>query len=189
MEIFIVFTDTKTYLSRLIKLCTGHSLSHVSIAFDQRLATMCSFGRKQVTNAFIGGFVEEDIHCEMFQRAECAVYKLAVNHEEYTTIQNFIKKIKQNRNNYRYNIIGLFAVLFNVNLNRKQAFFCSQFVAAALLEGNIRISHKPENLIRPCDIQTSTRLELLYQGAMKTYPYLSNLLIHQQEIEEIGSAT
>lgn len=188
MEIFIVFTDTKTYLSKMIKICTGHSLSHVSIAFDKELATMCSFGRKQMTNPFLGGFVEENIHCEMFQRAECAVYKLTATQEEQSAIYGFIKKIEKNRNDYQYNVMGLFAVLFNISLKRNQTFFCSQFVSAALLEGNIRISHKPEELVRPCDIQKSVRLELLYQGTMKTYPYLSNLTSNGLRTEEIGSA-
>jgi len=44
-KIYIVLTHTGTLLSNLIKLYTKNDYSHVSLAFDEDLNEMYSFGR------------------------------------------------------------------------------------------------------------------------------------------------
>ena len=57
--IYIVLTDTGTLLSKAIGMYTRKDLNHTSIAFDEQLNEMYSFGRKQRHNPFVGGFVKE----------------------------------------------------------------------------------------------------------------------------------
>ena len=59
-KIYIVLTDTGTLLSKAIGLYTRKDLNHASIAFDEELKEMYSFGRKQRHNPFVGGFVKEN---------------------------------------------------------------------------------------------------------------------------------
>ena len=61
-KIYIVLTYTGTILSRIVKFYTGKEYSHVSIALDENLEEMYSFGRLHPYVAFIGGFVHERIN-------------------------------------------------------------------------------------------------------------------------------
>ncbi len=56
-----MLTFTGTILSRVVKLYTKKEYSHVSIALDENLEEMYSFGRLNPYIAFIGGFVREGI--------------------------------------------------------------------------------------------------------------------------------
>ena len=67
-KVYIVLTHTGTLLSNLIKLYTKNDYSHVSLAFDQELNEMYSFGRLYTYNAFIGGFVREYLNKGTFKR-------------------------------------------------------------------------------------------------------------------------
>ncbi|WP_422123273.1 hypothetical protein DHX103_00220 [Planococcus sp. X10-3] len=173
MEVYIVFTDTKTNLARMIKNCTGYPFSHVSLSFTRDLSRMYSFGRKETDNAFIGGFVKEDVQDHLFQRADCAVCKLELNEESYRRIWGYVQKMEREQDLFKYNFTGLFAVALNYNYNRKYAYFCSQFVAEALAAGGIRPVEKPHALITPRDLFSSADLNLVYRGGMREYPYLN----------------
>ena len=56
-----------TILSRIVKCYTRKEYSHVSIALDENLEEMYSFGRINPYVAFIGGFVHEQIDKRHFQ--------------------------------------------------------------------------------------------------------------------------
>ena len=60
-KIYIVLSFTGTILSRIVRFYTRKEYSHVSIALDENLDEMYSFGRLNPYNAFIGGFVHEGI--------------------------------------------------------------------------------------------------------------------------------
>src|SRR4029078_4965931 len=104
--VYIVLTNTGTLLSRAIGLYTRKDLNHASIAFDEQLNEMYSFGRKQRHNPFIGGFVREDASKGIFEDAKCAIFSFKVTDEEYTKMRNKILQIEQNKELYRYNFIG-----------------------------------------------------------------------------------
>ncbi|RNF41238.1 hypothetical protein [Planococcus salinus] len=181
MEVYIVFTDTKTALSRVIQTYTQHSYSHVSLSFDRQLSDMYSFGRKDVDNAFIGGFVKEDPHNRLFQRAQCAVYRCEVTTEGYAKMMKFIRMMEQSQDQFKYNFTGLFGVMMNRKSERKNAFFCSQFVTETLLQGGIKISDKPANLVMPMDICRAKELDFVYSGAMNAYPFLEQAVLVKKE--------
>ncbi|MFD1030583.1 hypothetical protein [Metaplanococcus flavidus] len=173
MELYIVFTDTKTNLAKMIKNCTGYPFSHVSLSFTKDLSHMYSFGRKEADNAFIGGFVKEDVRDHLFQRADCAVCKLELNEESYRRIWEYVQRMEREQDLFKYNFTGLFAIALNYNFNRKNAYFCSQFVAEALAAGGIRPVEKPHALITPRDLFSANDLTLIYRGVMREYPYLN----------------
>ena len=67
-KIYIVLTYTGTILSKLVKMYTKREFSHVSIALDEDLKEMYSFGRLNPYNPFIGGFVHEYMDKGTFKR-------------------------------------------------------------------------------------------------------------------------
>lgn len=168
-SIFLLLTDTETMLTRMIKSYTRQPYNHASIAFDAELTEVYSFGRKVVNNPFIGGFVREDLHSVIFEQATCAVYSLKVSQEEYRRMYRFIHAIAAQQEQYRYNFIGLFGVMFNTPIRRKYAFFCSQFVASVLMEGQVSDAAKDPSLVEPSELPYTANFELIFEGKIQDY--------------------
>jgi len=171
VTIYFIFTDTGTNLSRIINFCTRQSLNHVSIGFDKDLNEVYSFGRKNPKNPFSGGFVREDIRGAFLKNANCAVYAFQLTEAERESILRNIKKIETNKDNYRYNFIGLIGVLLQIEIRRKYAFFCSEFVAEVLRDTNSISLSKPHCFITPTDIRSLVGMELIYDGKLGDYQY------------------
>jgi hypothetical protein len=169
-KIFILLTDTETILTRLIKSYTKKPYNHASIAFDAELMEVYSFGRKSAKNPFIGGFVREDIDSVIFRQADCAIYSLNITEAEFQKMYQYIQEIASEKEKYRYNFIGLFGVLFQKPIKRKNAFFCSQFVASVLKESKI-IDCEDEglSLVKPSDLTHLANFELLFEGGLNDY--------------------
>ncbi|MGM0876620.1 MAG: hypothetical protein ACQEWV_18130 [Bacillota bacterium] len=171
-KVYILLTDTGTVFTRMIKLYTKSSLNHASIAFDEELEELYSFGRKSQTNPFIGGFVKENIQTELFKGAKCAVYSCSVTEFEFYQLKRKIKSIEQRKEDYKYNLIGLFGVVLNIEIERENAFFCSQFVATLLNESGVSIVDKPLSLVTPQDLIEAKQLNLEYEGDLDSYPFV-----------------
>ena len=168
-KIYILLTDTGTLFTNLIKLYTKKPYNHASISFDSELSEVYSFGRKTARNPFIGGFVKEDVDKGLFKEANCAVYALTVNEVQLQKMNHYIKEIEAQKGEYRYNLLGLLGFLFNKPIQRKKAFFCSQFVATVLKECNIIDFGKSPSLVAPNDLQKVSKCQLVYEGELKAY--------------------
>jgi hypothetical protein len=168
-RMYLLLTNTGSFLTKCIKLYTKKPYNHASIAFDSQLAEVYSFGRKTVRNPFIGGFVREDVKAGLFKQADCAIYSITVTEEQIQKMNHFLKEFEAQKKDYSYNLLGLFGVMFNKPIKRKNAFFCSQFVAFLLKESNIIDFDKPLSLITPHDLQNTSRFQFFYEGKLKDY--------------------
>ena len=122
-KVYIVLTHTGTLLSNLIKLYTKNDYSHVSLAFDQELNEMYSFGRLYTYNAFIGGFVREYLNKGTFKRFKktiTSVYELEITDEQYYSMKSFVLSMYKRRKEYKFNFVGVFCVMFNKRIKRKR---------------------------------------------------------------------
>lgn len=177
--IYIVLTETKTLLSRVIQLYTQQDFSHISIAFDPELQEMYSFGRKRVNNPFIGGFVHEDPTTRILREASCAIYVCPVTDEQYTMLKNTLHHYKKNKNNYKYNFIGLFGVACRLKVRRDNAFFCSQFIATLFKQVGLPLYGKCPYFMKPCDFVDFPYLEFIYAGKLENYSSFYETKSHQ----------
>ena len=137
-KIYIILTHTGTALSKLIKGYTKDEFSHVSIALDIELKEMYSFGRLNPNNPFWGGFVHEYIDKGTFKRfykTRAKVYSLEVTEEQYKSIKSNIDQIKNNKEDYKFNIIGLFAAGFHKKIEKEKSFYCAVFVKYVMENG------------------------------------------------------
>lgn len=185
-KLYILLTDTGTVLNRLIKWYTHDPFNHVSIAFDEELKDVYSFGRKKENNPIIGGFVKENIEGIILSNAKCAVYEMTdIDPYSYFKIRDYIKNFENNRDRYRYNLIGLIGVALNIPIERGNAFFCSQFVASVFEYAGAPIIDKPSNVVTPGDFQSSPKLQCIYDGDLKNY---RKTLLRKQFQEEEKSA-
>ncbi|KMK74415.1 hypothetical protein [Alkalihalobacillus pseudalcaliphilus] len=171
-NIYILLSDTGTLFAKAIRMYTKEKLNHVSISFNEELTECYSFGRKRPHNPLSGGFVKEDMHSYIFQRAHCEVYCLQVSESDYEKMKRKVEQISIQREMYRYNILGMIALMFQYNLKRKNAFFCSQFVATILNEGEIPVAQFAPNFMQPSHFPKSPYLLQIYEGPLRFYPLL-----------------
>lgn len=170
-NIYIVLTHTGTLLSNIIKKYTKNEFSHVSIALDEELEDIYSFGRINPYIAFIGGFVKESLTSGTFKRfkkTNTAVYEMEVTDEQYESIKLIIKKMMEHKEEYKFNIKGLFYVAINKKVKKPKTFYCAEFVKYVLESGNINTSVLPE-IIKPEDFKKMPNIELIYKGKLKKY--------------------
>ena len=147
-KIYIVLTHTGTTLSRIIKGFTKDEFSHVSISLDSNLKEMYSFGRLEPYNPFWGGFVHEYIDRGTFKRfykTKTKIYSMQITDEQYEKAKNAIYKIEQEKENYKFNIIGLLAVGFHKKIGKEYSFYCAEFVKY-VMEKSLAIYRKKEKL-------------------------------------------
>ncbi len=172
-SIYIILTDTGTWLSRMIGWYTGKSMNHASIALDSGLHDVYSFGRKMPRNPFIGGFVRENMRGALFlndkRSTACAIYRCDVSPSQWKKIRLFIHKIEEQEQRYTFNMLGLFSIAAGVEWNRERAYFCSQFVASALEAGGVKLTDKPASLTAPHDYADSSQARLIYEGSLDVY--------------------
>ncbi|MGJ7912524.1 hypothetical protein [Neobacillus sp. LXY-1] len=186
MEVYIILSDTGTLFTKMIKRFTKHPLNHASISFSKELVDETySFGRKRANNPFIGGFIRENMNGELFQSATCAIYSCSVSEREYKQMRKLVQQFEKQQQDYKYNLIGLFGVLLNKKMNRKRAFFCSEFVATVLNRGGIDIKGKHPSLVKPNDLGDCENFRLLYKGQLISYL----LQYSNQPTQEIANDT
>lgn len=170
-EIYIVLTHTGTTLSNIVKYYTKEKYSHVSIGLDKELKQLYSFGRLKPCNPFKGGFVHEKLDEGTFARFKNtvgAVYSLEITEEQYSNISQIIEIIKQNKDNYKFNIIGLFFVSLKKKYKRKNTFYCAEFVKYTLEKALNQKGVLPE-IIKPMDFIQLDNMKLIYEGVLSKY--------------------
>lgn len=169
-KIYIILTYSGTILSKIIKYYTKDEFSHVSIALDSDLKQMYSFGRLHPYNPFLGGFVHERIYSGTFKRfsnTRAKIYSLEVNEEQYNKLKYAIFYIKRLRKSYTFNILGLFAVGFNIKIKSERAFYCAEFVKHVLDKASIK-TELPD-LVKPEDFKLIKNLKPEYDGFLRLY--------------------
>lgn len=170
-KIYIVLAHTGTLLSRIIKMKTGAEYTHVSISLDEDLKRMYSFGRKCSYIAFWGGFVKEGADFGTFKRfynTEISIYEVEISDESYNTICERIEYIKAHKNEYKFNILGLFLAGFEKKRILDKTYYCAEFVKAIMEKSNIDITGLPE-IIKPEHFKNLNNSKLIYKGKLKEY--------------------
>lgn len=165
--IYLVFTKTGTWLSKLIYTISKIKYAHASISFDDSFTKMYSFGRTNPDDPFSGGFVEENLYegvYRKFSSCECLIYKVEVTNKQFKRLQELVNEFSKEKFKYRYNLLGLLGVLLNLPIKRKNYYFCSQFISEILLESYVFEYHKEPELIKTSDLFSIKNKTLIYQG-------------------------
>lgn len=168
-KIYIVLTYTGTILSKIVKVYTRREFSHVSIALDEDLKEMYSFGRINAYNPFWAGFVHEDVNkgtFKRFKKTKARVYSLTVKDEQYEKVKEVIRDIQNNKLDYNFNILGLFGVVINYKVKRERYFYCAEFVKYVLEQSNI--CYLPD-IVKPEDFKEIDNLNVVYNGQLREY--------------------
>lgn len=170
-KIYLILTHTGTILSTIIKQYTKDEYSHVSIALDEELHKMYSFGRLNPYNPFWGGFVHEGIARGTFKRFKnttTEIYSLKITDEQYEKLKKVIRYFNNNKEKYKFNTIGLACVRIRKKITLKNTFYCAEFVRHVLKSARIQVGTLPE-IIKPEDFKDIDGIKLEYQGLLRKY--------------------
>ena len=171
-KIYIILAHTGTVLSNIIRYWTKDEFSHVSIALDAELEQMYSFGRLNPYNPFWGSFVHEHINkgtYKRFKNTRAEVYSLFVTDEQYEKARKTIEYFNNNKQKYKFNILGLACVSINKKITRKNTFYCAEFVKHILKVMGITEVNELPKIIRPQNFKELKGLRLEYEGLLRKY--------------------
>lgn len=169
MQLYLILMSTRSLLSRTIRLYTRDEFNHASIALSPDLSDIVSFGRKNINNPFIGGYVNEQVHSEFFSGSQCSIYKVELTSEQYHSIRNQLKYFEENKEYLRYNLLGLIGVATKIEIKRKDAYFCSQFIGKVLEESKVSILPKNVAFLTPTDLSRLPEFTKIYSGSLTEY--------------------
>ena len=178
-KVYIVLTNTGTFLSRIVNVYTRKEFSHVSISLDENLNYMYSFGRLNAYNPFIGGFVHESPKYGTFKRfknTRAMIFSINVTEEQYNKIKNTINIISREREKYKFNIIGLFAVSIHLRIKRTKCFYCAEFVKYLLDES--KMDTNLPKIIKPEDFRKMQNITPIYIGKLNQYKYEKTMIVN-----------
>lgn len=172
-EIFLVLSQSGSFLSRILKVVTRYEFNHISISLNSNLDPMYSFGRRQPYNPFWGGFVKEYLWKGTFYRfpsTKCQILKLSVSPEQHSALFNFLETMYQSRKQYGYNFVGLCFAGLNIPRPSNKKFYCSEFLRALLLQFEIPGAKDMPVIAHPCHFLDFQGVESVYYGLLRDYP-------------------
>lgn len=164
--IYILLTRSGTWFSRLIHFATRDDYTHASIGLDGPDGPFYSFARKYRCLALPAGLVEEQV--TPFRRAvPCCLYELKVSEQTYFRLRRKLRAMYAHREEYHYSVLGVVACYFNLSLQRRRHYFCSQFVAGLLEDCGAAELPKPPALLRPAELSWVKGLRPIHQGLLE----------------------
>lgn len=192
MEVFIVFSKTGTWLSRVLSKAGSFKYMHSSISFVEDLSTMYSFGRLKPRNPLIGGFVKESINAGVYQfskKNEIKVYKMIVSNDQADQLREEITRFENQAKMYHYNFLGLVFIPFKIKYVRKHYYFCSQFISELFMKIAILDQSIAPEWTSPKDLIEYLDLELVFEGYIVDYPALNRSKSSMSTMEKLGHSS
>lgn len=104
-----------------------------------------------------------------FRNTLAKIYYLEVTDEEYCKARNIIEQMREDKEKYKFNILGLFAAGFHKKIKKKSSFYCAEFVKYVMDEACIK-NNLPE-VVKPEDFKKLDNLEEIYSGLLRKYPF------------------
>ncbi|MGN0452611.1 MAG: hypothetical protein ACI4GZ_02290 [Ruminococcus sp.] len=171
-HLYIIMSQTGTFLSRLLKIVTRKEFNHSSISLYDDLHLLYSFGRRKAYNPFIGGFVAESASFGTFKRFPdtlVEVYAIEIDDKQYEGIEKTIQEMYAVKNIYRYNYVGIAMAGINKVVKIKNRYYCSEYVAMMLKKHNIKGYDALPSIVHPVDFAKLPGAELVYRGKLTDY--------------------
>ena len=170
-NIYIVLSRPDSFVSTLIAFFTRAEFSHISVAYDRELRSLCSFARKYHL-PLPGGLVAENengVLRKALRNAKCIILSASVPESRFEAFRSRIDTMLLSRDTYHYSLRGLFFCCLGVETHREHHYFCSQFVAEMLRYAGVRGIPKPPSLMKPLDFLKIPDLARVYIGVLCDY--------------------
>ena len=125
----VLFVNYEDFWSKVVYYVLGRGYSHASIGVDNDEEIYWSFNFK--------GFRREKPrkHEAIVSKSVC--YKLSVSKEEYDKVVEMIEEFQSRRFEWKYNLMGLLLSRIHIKRQKKDHYFCSEFVVEMLQRAKI----------------------------------------------------
>lgn len=171
-HIYIVTSQTGTWLSRTLKIITGANYNHASLSLENDLDTMYSFGRRHPYNPLWAGYVKESPHYgtfKRFQKTDVIVLEIPVDEEAYSKIESRLEEMYQDKNQYHFNFIGLLLAAVHIHYSPKKKYYCSAFIRDTLVEFGIMEEGQVPPIVQPVHFLNVFGECEIYRGKLQDY--------------------
>ena len=161
-NIYIVFSETKTTMGKLIRTLTHNKYNHVSISTDRELSVMYSFGRYHINSPLAGGFIVENPARYLLIGGDVniKVCEVIMNDFEYAEFQKKLMDFIEDKHTKIYNSFSAISSLFHKRINIEDAYTCLDFTTSMLsIEGVYNIKELEDKLSN----------SIIYEGSFKEY--------------------
>ncbi|MBO7449109.1 MAG: hypothetical protein J6U54_01960 [Clostridiales bacterium] len=166
-KVYVVLSQTTTFVAKSIRSITGCKYNHAAICFDTEFKELYAYARKQHHAFFSAGLVHEsrvrylEKNCEL----PVAVYELEITDEQYNWIRCVIAYMMNNKE-YKYNLFSMLSYPILKGVKTYKAFTCSEFVAFILRKlGYLTLKESYEYV--PEDIGKELTEYLWFEGDMR----------------------
>ena len=166
-SIYIFLARTQSIVSKTVSFFTDETYTHAAMAFDEDLVFLYSSARKDGLKMFPAGPCREYLNRGFYTRigkTPCAVYELRVSDEAYYRAKQEISWFMRHEDEFKFNALGIIACKFGIPWERKNKYFCSQFVAEILRRSGCAELPKRDCLMRPSDYMTLPNIEKVFEG-------------------------
>lgn len=184
--IYILVSQTPTRFGKLIRKAAKIEYNHASIAFDEKLYELYSFGRYQNKVPILAGLVKEyperfSLRKEKYVKVK--IFKVPIEHKSYLLAQNKIYNMLDNHHEYLYNLFSVLTYPLLKGFTTHKAYTCCEFVILLLEEmGLNRYINKKSCKITPRDFEFMFEDYLHYEGNLLDYcdnPYKSKFFFER----------
>ncbi len=132
--LYVVLTATPYKTGRFIRLLSGETYNHVSIATEENLRRCYAFGRKYYHTPLYAGFVTEkpSRFWPDGKATQIKLFQLPLTDDQQARLEDILNHMHTHRDAYLYNYFSLSAALFHQKVRVRDAFTCSEFVISVL---------------------------------------------------------
>ena len=166
-SLYILLTRTQSIVSKTVHFFTKDTYTHASIAFDENLDFLCSSARKNGINMFPAGPCREYLTRGFLARkgkTPCAVFRLQVPEEVFDRALAEVNRFLEHEDEFKFSVLGIMACKFGIAWERKNKYFCSQFVSHILRESGAVALPKIDCLMRPSDFMSLENAQKVFEG-------------------------
>ena len=173
-KIYLLLSQSGTIPAHILKWFTGADYNHISLGFSKDLLTMYSFGRRYLYLPIPGGFIAEGRDRGIYGRfpnAKIALLELEVPREKKEFLVKRLEAMYANKKKYRYNLLGVGLAAFRIPYQRKEHYYCSEFVRDLLVECGILKSDDFQKIVQPIHFLNLQETKVIFCGKLSEYPF------------------
>jgi len=171
--IFLIISETPSRFGRVIRFFTKTKYNHASLAFDEGLRQLYSFGRRQNKVPLNAGLVKEYPERFSLGKVDCVnvrIYKIPVTRNQYLRGKRRIKQIMDDPDGYLYNLFSVLSYPIFHGFHTYKAYSCAEFVAHMLdYMGVVLDGNKCEYEYTPQEIAESLDTQIVFEGNLLEY--------------------
>lgn len=171
--IYIVISETPTEFGRVIRRFAKIKYNHASIAFDEDLKYLYSFGRRQYRNPLNAGLIREypeRFTLRRFPQINVRIYRVPVTKEQFLQGKNRIRQIKHDSEGYLYNLFSVLSFPVLKGFHTYKAYSCAEFVAHMIRVMGISLDPQKSNCeYTPEEIGNRINQWLFFEGNLLDY--------------------